>query len=268
MNKRFLKSYSTRTIFLKIISKLLGVQIVSLEYKKIVLKQLLYRLDGKVANGLLVGMKLYPKSYWGDYDLIPKILGEYEKDILEYIKYFLNDNKSVTFIDIGAADGYYAVGLARLKEINRVLAFETDSLGQKVIFENAILNNVSNKISIYGQASESIISLLEDLGETILFLIDIEGGEYELLTLSLLDKFKRNTFIIELHPWLVRDGDIKTQELMSNANRFFNISFLSRKNYTTSSFPEFDNLTEEQQLLVMSEGRFKKQQWVVFQPKL
>lgn len=61
-----------------------------------------------VKYGGFAGLKMHQKVWWGKYDVINKVYGNYESQVVSVIQ---NYRGRRTFIDIGAADGYYATGV-------------------------------------------------------------------------------------------------------------------------------------------------------------
>ena len=75
--------------------------------------------NGEVKYGPFQGLSLNSKTGWGKSDLGAQCLGLYEKEILDDIG-SQEKGKYQTFIDIGAADGYYAVGMLLAGIVNNV----------------------------------------------------------------------------------------------------------------------------------------------------
>ena len=66
-----------------------------------------------VQNGPFKGMRLALRSSWGEGDISPMLLGVYEQELHGVLTEFSGE-KYGAIVNIGAADGYYAVGTARL----------------------------------------------------------------------------------------------------------------------------------------------------------
>ena len=136
--------------------------------------------NGSVLQGLFKDLKLNRDTWWGRSDLGAQCLGLYEKEILDFIS---AQKPFHTFLDIGAADGYYAVGMLHSKMAKNAICFEISEAGQRRIRENWISNHSPGQIVIYGAANEqSISSIASTLPRNSLVLIDIEGFEFSLLT--------------------------------------------------------------------------------------
>ena len=93
--------------------------------------------EGKVLWGLFSGLQLNRDTWWGKSDLGAQCLGLYEKEVLDVIA---AKGPYDTFLDLGAADGYYAVGLLHAKMIKKAICFEISQEGQRAIKENWLIN--------------------------------------------------------------------------------------------------------------------------------
>ena len=102
-----------------------------------------------VRTGPFQGMKYIGKSTSSV--LIPKLLGIYERELHPVIEY-ATSRPFQTIVDIGAAEGYYCVGLARRMPQTRVVAYEMDEAGRQRLKELAGLNHVSDRLEIRGFA--------------------------------------------------------------------------------------------------------------------
>ena len=219
-----------------------------------------------IAYGPFKGMKLSENLSWSKEDRITQTLGIYEEHVLNKLIYFSNKG-SKRFIDIGAADGYFAVGMAFSKIYKEVYAFEIEQKRQQIIKENAARNSCSERVTVYGQVNVTLLNkhINKDFKST--FLIDIEGAEYNLLSTEMLLLLRGNYVICELHPWYVDNGDKLQRDLLDRASRLFNIELIQRDYYSPNSFPELNDLSDEERLVAVGESRGKNMQWLVLTPK-
>ena len=221
--------------------------------------------QNKVAYGIFKGMKLSNNIWWGKFDIATKLLGQYELHILDKI-IDLSDEFE-TFIDIGAADGYYAVGAVFSNLYSKSICFEISEFVRQVIEENSTINQVSDKIQIHGIANQKLMSSVLEIENKALILIDIEGGEFDLLTNEFLLVCKNSKLIIELHDSFIKGSDNRRNDLFKRANMYFDITYLQRVNPDIYSFKELENFDDNFRQLVFSEGRPPKMEWVLFSPK-
>lgn len=131
--------------------------------------------------------------------LYPKLLGTYENEISKEIKNHI-DAKPSLIVDVGAADGYYAVGLARRIPSCKVIAFELEPIARQALKELSVLNGVANQVDIRGCCNiKDLLSLPKEGG---LMIVDCEGFEDELLTTEVVRHLSNWFLIIETHDGL------------------------------------------------------------------
>jgi hypothetical protein len=174
------------------------------------------------------------------------------------------------FVDVGAADGIYAVGLLLNNRFLSSYCFESSEASQLSIRKNAVANKVESKITILGTAQANFLSTLTDifavdLAKT-LFLIDIEGGEFDLLTSQNLNKMRDSVVIVEIHK-NVEDFDSRYKSLLVNSAKLFNLRELSAGSKSKIDIDEIKNWPDEDRQIVFSEGRRYEMSWLVMTPK-
>ena len=98
-------------------------------------------------------------------------------------------------------------------------------------------------------------------------MIDIKGGEFELLTKDILNLVKKCMVIKELHPNLVIDGSQKKERLLNIYKVFFEITMIERMSYNPNKFEKLSQFADEDRLISFGEGRDTKMQWLVLVPK-
>ena len=235
--------------------------------KKNILNTILSIHGYQVAYGPFKGMQLNQCRNWSRYDLITQILGTYETHVLQKLIAF-SKGKNNVFIDLGSADGYFAVGMAFSGVFDHVYAFEKDFEMQRIIKNNAQLNDCESKMSILGKSNEaSLKSIVSQCKESITILIDIEGDEYDLLNPKMLSSLSHCSIICELHPWMKKDGKALQKALLSEASAFFDIELIYRESYNPNDFEELSCFNEEERLIALSEGRGPNMHWLVLTPK-
>jgi hypothetical protein len=139
-----------------------------------------------VSGGPFAGLR-YPGI--GPHSLAPKLLGAYERELHGAIEDAIRARPD-TIVNVGAAEGYYAVGLARRCPGARVVAYEADP-GQRALLSGvAAVNGVA--VEIEGAASRE--HLAADL-----VVMDCEGCERELLGRGETASLGDATVIVELH---------------------------------------------------------------------
>jgi Met-10+ like-protein len=152
--------------------------------------------NSKVISGPFAGMKYIENSVGSAY--MPKILGTYELELHSIIQDLCS--KSFTLIiDVGAAEGYYAVGMAMRNLSTRVIAFETEPEGQALLKKMAQLNNVADRITIAGTCDVSSLQNSFNPQDKCLLIMDVEGAEKELLNPEKIPRIHNCEILLELH---------------------------------------------------------------------
>ncbi len=153
-----------------------------------------------VRNGPFKGLKYLPESVGSA--LLPKLLGSYEH-VLHPILAGLLTNRYSGIIDIGCAEGYYAVGLAQCCPETPVVAFDSDPVARELCKTLAALNAVDHQVTVAGTCTP------ESLGAAIrarsLIVCDCEGDEARLLDPARVSGLENCDLIVELHPHLDRN---------------------------------------------------------------
>jgi hypothetical protein len=112
----------------------------------------------------------------------------------------------------------------------------------------------------------STLDIELDINQKYFLKIDVEGFEFELVSLEALEFLKHSTIVIELHPHLFQDGDDKVLNLINMASRYFNINYINpgaRNPHTTRELKDF---SENDKWLLCSEGRAFSMNWMILNP--
>jgi hypothetical protein len=264
--RRNLSRDGIRVTLVRKFSKLLGQDDAITRAKRKVLTKLLAVHGPVVSDGPFRGMKLSTDPWWGRFDLVSKILGNYEPHIVKHILALADKGKS-TFVDIGSADGYFPIGLTMNGTFQKAYAFEISPEARAKMSTSIELNGCSEKIVIGEEANAKTLQTVMDACNDTVTLIDIEGAEYDFLNNEVLNMLKNSHIICELHPWLAVDGLWKQQDLIARANEIFHVSFLQRKAYEPNKFEELEEFSDDERLLACSEGRPQNMRWMVLEPR-
>lgn len=154
-----------------------------------------------VMQGPLAGLDFLPRSAEGCH--IAKVLGCYEQPLQPYIEAAMSEGYA-TLLNIGCAEGYYAVGMARRMPRTRVLAFDLNPKAQEACAALAVKNGVSDRVQVGGLfRAEDFALYASRPGRRTLLFCDIEGAERELLDPSLAPDLAGIDVIMESHECLL-----------------------------------------------------------------
>ena len=182
------------------------------------------------------------------------LLGLYEKEVVSNI--VSSSQQKDYFIDIGAADGYFALGVLVGKLFEHSYCFESKSKGQQLIAKNAVKNNFTNQISVFGKAEVDFLNKIPSSHvKNSVVLIDIEGGEFDLLTEDVLEKLSNAHIIIELHHMFLQNGALVLSQLRMRVENWFKIETLEVSSRDLSGIPEISKWSDTDRWIMCSEGR-------------
>jgi hypothetical protein len=160
----------------------------------VVTEQVRSRYGTAVQSGPFRGMRYVAEARHAGFT--PKILGCYESEIAEIITAAAGASYD-TMIDVGCAEGYYAVGFAFASPATRVIAFDTDPECQRLCSELAGLNGLESRLTIAGSCDHAT---LNRVGEARVFLLcDCEGYERDLLDPRAVPRLAGWDLLVELH---------------------------------------------------------------------
>jgi hypothetical protein len=158
------------------------------------------RTNSRVHAGPFAGMRYLNVAIGSAY--IPKLLGTYESELAEEVEKICA-SKPDLIVDIGAAEGYYSIGLALRVPTVKVAAFETESRGQVALREMADLNHVSDRVEVYGKCEPADLAASLEVACHPVVICDAEGYEEKLLNLQIVPGLSKATILVELHEFIV-----------------------------------------------------------------
>jgi hypothetical protein len=229
--------------------------------REILSSRIHHNYSGEVAFGLFRGLKISSESAWsGSRDTGSKVLGLYESQILNWVK----SRRFDLFIDIGAADSYYAMGLLLSKRAKRAITFEVSEKDRNIAKLLSLKMQMSEKIEILGRANVNQIIKATAGIKKVFILVDIEGEEYNLITPRLLKLTRNCFFLIEMHNHPHNNLENKFIKLCRKTH-FVEILNDRERVFPTDRF--LSRLTDNEKCLLMSEGRQYAMKWLVLSPK-
>jgi hypothetical protein len=125
----------------------------------------------------------------------PKLLGTYELEIGSFIRR-IGELRVDRLVDVGAAEGYYAVGFALMTNA-QVVAFE--ARGTEAILALASLNGVAHRITAHTICDVAGLRAAVDGASRVCIFMDIEGGESILLDPLVVPELSMAWIIVEAH---------------------------------------------------------------------
>jgi len=195
-----------------------------------------------------------------------KLLGTYELELWPAIDRIVESGFE-HIVNIGAGDGYYAVGLALALPRARVVAFEQDPAGQAAIKALAELNGVSARVEVRGRCEAIDLAASLPDGRTCV-VCDVEGGEAALLDPGVVPALRRHHLLVEIHEFVVRGVARLVQERFETTHE---VEVIWQRDRRLSDFPSPPwwerRLPEKYTLAFMHEGRPERMRWLSLTPR-
>jgi hypothetical protein len=225
-----------------------------------VAQRLLAGRDPIVQSGPFAGMA-YPSDRLADIDAAPaKLLGSYEREIAWVFERAIANGVS-RFIDIGCADGYYAVGMAFASPITTTFAYDISSSARDLCAATAVASSVPWRVRIDKRFTLGAVASL--LAPPTLVLCDIEGAEVDLLDRTAAATLGSSTVVVEVH-----------EDARSGAAAWLRHQFSETHDATSvlqqqrSDVPEqIATWRPDDQSRALTEFRDPRVHWLVFDPK-
>jgi len=219
-----------------------------------------------VLNGPFKGLK-YPSLDSVGSVIYPKLLGSYESELHQALNTILGEDYS-EILDIGCAEGYYAIGMAKKYDNAKIYAFDIDENAQKLCLEMAILNDVSRKVEIKSEFTPELLGLFEFTKKSLI-ICDCEGFESILFNTENIKNLKQCDLIIELHDFIDIEISGNLKELFSkthNIESIFSLDDIHKaQNY---KYQELSGLSLFDKNKILRERRPAIMEWIVCKPKI
>lgn len=220
----------------------------------------------KVMRGPFAGMS-YQAAECGS-ALLPKLLGTYEQEIVPIFDR-IRELRPDVIIDVGAAEGYYAVGCAYSGLAPRIIAFEAEERAHELIRALQTLNGVSrDRIEIRGSCTLTVLGSCLDRDRCVV-IMDVEGYEALLLDPLRLPRLRQATILVETHDFILPGITKEIAERMRPTHDVETIRAMERKVCDLSCDDRiFRLLPRRYQLGALSEYRPAGMKWLWLTPKI
>jgi hypothetical protein len=242
----------------------------TIKEKKIELEYKIRQLSKNfIINGNYSRTYLSGKSTWQLFDNCSKYLGLYEEQIQDKIILEQKKNNLKFLVNFGASDGYHILGLLKNSFFEKGLAFEINATEKINLEYNIKKNNLESKIKTFSKANfEDVLENIEpeNLKKT-LFLIDIEGNEFELFDKKILKILSNSFFIIENHDFMIENKEI-IEKFWFNIKNFFNYELIYQSSRNPFSIDFLKQFSEDEKWIMMSEMRPQNMNWIFLKPKI
>lgn len=222
-----------------------------------------------VTEGPFKGMR-YPSLVSVGSALGPKLLGSYEAELHPIIEHICKKGYS-TIIDIGCAEGYYAVGLAIRSPDAQVFAFDIDELARRLCQEMAVLNQVDHRLVIGENFSLDKLPAIPSKDYQGLIVSDCEGAEQEIFTMDSNNwdiLIQHYDLLIEIHEHLkpgVRNQLVNMFSDSHSMKSWYSVEDVKRPIVFPSKILQKKSLSYK--IALMAENRQDRMEWIYFERK-
>jgi hypothetical protein len=223
----------------------------------------------KVTHGIYKSLILSKDYNWNNdnIDISSKLLGCYEQQVQEKIIELKNRYKLKYLINFGAAEGFHTLGLIKNNYFHKALCFEINQRTRNILIDNIKINKINKKISIFSQANFKDITNNLDTTQLkrSLFLVDIEGEEFNLFNKKNLIYYKNSFLIMENHQNFFKKKKLK-KIFFKLMNKNFKVEILNDGGRNPNLIKELENFNDDEKWLLMSENRPSRMNWIILIP--
>ena len=217
------------------------------------------RQGATIFQGPFAGMAYVNHAAEGS--LIARLLGVYESELHPHLQAFAEAGLDCV-IDVGCAEGYYAVGLARMMPGIVVYAHDIAEEARAACAELAAMNGVSDRVIVGGEFAPDGFEAFA--GRRVLVIVDAEGAEVDILEPALSPALAGMNLIVETHD-LYRPGALAT--LVERFSPTHDIVRVDQQPKTYALPDWLRELPHLDQLLAVWEWRVQPTPWLVMTPK-
>ena len=218
--------------------------------------------DAVVRHGPFAGLR-YAEMTSIASSLYPKLLGSYESELHPWITEICEAGYT-EIIDVGCAEGYYAVGLALRVPKAKVYAYDTYEGARQLCAACAKLNRVAKRLKIRS------LFTAEELGsipirQRGLIVCDCDGGENDIFTEQTGGQFADWDLLIETHDCYDITISTRLAELFRETHELRSIlSIDDIQKAKTYDYPELAGLDLATRRAILAEYRPTLMEWQFF----
>ena len=214
-----------------------------------------------VLNGPFKGMRYPTKDSVGS-TIYPKLLGSYESELHKVFAEF-SANSYTEILDIGCAEGYYAVGLAMKYKDTKVFAYDIQKEARQRCKQMAKLNKVEQQVNIQSVLTPELLGNFRFSGRGLI-ICDCEGFEMDLFNDANSHHLSNCDMIIELHDFKNIHISTHLKNLLQKTHNLESIySVDDVQKALRYEFPELTGLPLEHKRNMVNEKRTVMMEWLI-----
>jgi hypothetical protein len=201
-------------------------------------------------------------------EILPKVVGTYELEIIPAIEAICRAGCD-RIVDIGAAEGYYAVGLALRNPDAKVVGFEMNASARYYLRRLAQRNGVADRIEVRGLCNPDSLTHAMEGARHPAVVCDCEGAEDSLLDPARIESLRRSFVLVETHDGLSTDAGVLegiTDRLRERFEPTHEVEVIRSRDRTTDDLPNGIHLSPDEATEAMNEGR-PRAKWMFLIPR-
>lgn len=214
----------------------------------------------EVRRGIFAGMRYMPGQEHISGHLITKLVGSYERQIYPWLAEWIEQAPELV-IDVGCAEGFYAVGLARAIPGAEVRAYDTYEPARVDCAKLAAINGVQDRVKIAGECTPQTLAAIS--AQRVALLSDCEGYEKILLDPEIAPNLRTFSIIVERHDIIDPTISATLQERFGETHEIEVVDYVPPEG---TGIPELEWMTPEQVRLVLDE-RPMPMSWAMLRPR-
>ena len=196
----------------------------------------------------------------------PKLLGSYEREIHEWL-YEILGKQFDGIIDVGCAEGYYAVGFAWKMKNARVYAYDINEQARQQCQKLAAANQVTNRVEIRTFCDQEELNKVV-AGQRFLIISDCEGYEKQLFAESNIKSLAQSEILIEVHDFMDITILPYLRKLFSATHDIREIESIDDlRKMDRYQYPELEGRDINERYKIIAEWRKRIMIWMYITPK-
>jgi predicted O-methyltransferase YrrM len=193
-----------------------------------------------------------------------KIIGAYEQELYPLVERLVKTKSYRTIYNVGAAEGFYSVGLARLFPQARIHSFESETKKQRFCELFAGINEVADRIETHGTCTAENLAALKPEGPALVWM-DIDTGERPVLNPAKVPRLRQADVFVVLHDCLEAGLSDLNRSRFTATHR---IERLTLRGRDYDKYNELQNLSFVEINAMVEEDRKGLHDWFFMEPLL
>lgn len=214
-----------------------------------------------VVSGPFRDLRYPPPEQWASCRF-EKINAAYEHELHALINRLTASKQYTTIVNVGAAEGFYSVGLAKLFPAAKIISYEGYKPHDVFCANLARLNNVSDRIDSRGFCHVEDLTALKPEGKVLVWM-DIDTGERQVLDPTKVPWLKEADILVELHDCLEPGLTPLIRDRFSPTHQ---IEQITNSGLDYARYPVLRNLLFTEIDALVGEDRRGLQDWFFMEP--